>query len=113
MDPFACAFDRLQLRLNTQRLNVCVRLCADDVGAALAKVNILKSFHVVFQKAELLAGLTLKAVKCNLVRLFDHDFDVISRQVEVWLGKHIPCWEHFSVKKAATYLAMCPKANEI
>ena len=115
MDPFACAFDRLQQRLNTQRLNVCVRLCADDVGAAIAKIDMLKSFHIVFQKAEALSGLTLKSAKCILVPLFDRNFEMIERQVKAWLRKHIPCWEHFSVKTAATFLgfAMGPKANEI
>ena len=51
-DPFALAFRRLQSSQNFSRLNVCVRLCADDAGATIAKLAILKSFHAIFMRAE-------------------------------------------------------------
>ena len=81
-----------------------VRLFADDVRAALASLKTLKYFATIFDKAERLALLSLKASKCFLVPLFECDLEVVTRQAGAWLAKHIPKWRHFKVVGASTYL---------
>jgi hypothetical protein len=104
MDPFARAFERLQASSNLHQLRVCVRLCADDVGAALANIHLLKSFHAIFLRAKKLANLSLKTVKCILVPLFNAPFESIVRQAKAWLLKNIPDWYDFTFATCAEYL---------
>ena len=74
MDPFVKALERLQQvsipqiqSLLPSFRHTTVRVCADDVGAALATILRLPKLHFIFQFAEKFAGLHLKAKKCIIV----------------------------------------------
>ena len=43
------------------------RACADDVGAALLRIEALSEYHKIFTVAEAVAGLILRGKKCTLV----------------------------------------------
>ena len=110
IDPFSRAFEKLQTSQSLKQLidphslskhNVLVRLCCDDVGAALSSIVALHKFEFIFRKARVLACLTLKASKCVLVPLFHGDFEKIAWQVKEWLSKFIPEWKHFKIAPAA------------
>lgn len=122
MDPFALALDKLQSSCNLVRnlrdkghsVAAVVRLFADDVGAAIGDLRLLKHFAFIFDYAERLACLVIKPRKCVLVPLFDCDIDRVEKQARNWLRKNIPKWAEFKIQRAATYLgfALGPAAGE-
>ncbi len=59
LDPFLNHFSEI-----VRTRSGILRVCADDVGAALRTLRCLRLLFPVFQCAQDLAGLTLKPVKC-------------------------------------------------
>ena len=45
--------------------------CADDVGAAIARLDVLREYHAIFVELRPISGLTLKPIKCVLVPTAD------------------------------------------
>ena len=54
------------------------RACADDLGAALAKLEVLTRIAPVFIAAQDIAGLTLKPSKCVIVPLLPNFNDKVA-----------------------------------
>ena len=63
MEPFVCLFERT---ISSRSIGV-VSPCADDIAVVLKNIEDLLGVYIVFVKAQLAAGLTLKPRKCNLV----------------------------------------------
>ena len=59
LDPFLCAFEKA-LGCGSSKRGL-MRCCADDIGAALSRLEYVSRLEPVFKSAEILAGLTPKA----------------------------------------------------
>ena len=112
-DPFARPFEKIQTSpqtkllldpQNTSKHNVAVRLCADDVGAAMSSILALPKFAMIFHRAHALASLQLKHAKCVLVPLFEGDLENTERQMRKLLSRFLPEWKHFKIASSAVYL---------
>ena len=82
---------------------VC-RACADDIGAVLRSLYILKDVANVFQSTAQLSGLHLGASKCNIIPLVP-DTTGWESILKNWLSLHIPQWSDFNVCKDGVYLS--------
>ncbi len=98
LDPFLNHFSEI-----VRTRSGILRVCADDVGAALRTLRCLRLLFPVFQCAQDLAGLTLKPVKCVIVPLVPFSEEVVLG-IQGWLANHIPAWRHFSIRPTAKYL---------
>jgi len=110
LDPFLAAFDDV---IPSSGRGI-LRACADDLGAALNSHKSLMHMYAIFETAQLVAGLTLKPSKCNLVPTslpFSND---VKKFLTEWLGKHIPNWVKFQIVPCAKYLGFMlgPTAGE-
>jgi len=81
-----------------------VRACADDIGAALADIKYLSVLYPIFCQARVLAGLTLKPIKCVLVPLSAPLTRASKYDIQKWLERKIPEWVNFNLKGAGKYL---------
>jgi len=110
LDPFLAAFDSV---IPAKGRGV-FRACADDIGAALNSHKSLLHLYDIFETAQLVAGLTLKPSKCNLVPT-SLPFSPEARKFLIeWLSKHIPKWVQFQILPCAKYLGFMlgPSAGE-
>ncbi len=96
VDPFLNFFQK-QLDLRAYGM---LRACADDIGAALRTLSALWYLRAVFERAQGLAGLSLKPIKCIIIPLVPFSEEVVSA-IRSWLRRNIPKWEHVQVKKTA------------
>jgi len=81
-----------------------VRACADDIGASLTSIGILKILFPVFRLAQAIAGLTLKPQKCILIPVFAKFSDDIMKFFKTWLQDNIPEWSAFNIRPVGKYL---------
>ena len=89
-----------------------LRACADDLGAALGKLEVLCRVEPVFQVAKDIAGLTLKPSKCVIVPLVGSLNEDIAAMYSDWMATHVPNWRNFKIQEAGKYLGfwLGPKA---
>eukprot|EP00973_Karenia_brevis_P066426 9233662-Karenia_brevis.AAC.1 len=83
-----------------------VKLCADDISIVLQSWFNLPAVHKIFQVAEEVAGLTLKAPKCVLVPL---SAPLSPRLIEVlrdFLRARVAPWAQFAISSSAEYLGI-------
>ena len=103
--PFFLLMERQAEAINDRVLyGARVLCCADDVGGALASYKLLLVFKPIFELAEALGGLTLKAAKCVLIPLCYNNFDLVADAIREWLGIAIPGWSNFKVEVSSRYL---------
>ena len=90
-----------------------VRACADDIAFSLARLSHLELIFPIYEKAQNIAGLTLKIKKCNLTPGIEPTPRVKSR-IHRWLESHIPNWTEFKVLDAVELLGffLGTKASE-
>jgi len=100
MDPFLNVFFE---RVERPGLGV-IRACADDIGAAVSNITSLGILKQIFEHAERLAGLRLKAAKGCFVPLHAPLSEELVEEIEKWLSEHIPEWLPFKVASAGKYL---------
>ncbi len=89
-----------------------MRACADDLGAALRKLSILKVLYPIFMLALAAAGLNLKPKKCILVPLIPLTPSTL-KHIKAWLLRHLPAWKDFNIRDSGKYLGffLGPAAN--
>ena len=106
IDPFLVHFEQSLSR----KYEGAIRVCADDIGAALADYRALKALERVFACAKRFANLTLKPAKCNVIPLnqiapdSDFSFEKENALISKWLHEVIPHWSHFQLVPTAKYL---------
>ena len=83
-----------------------VRACADDVGIAITALKSLLGAQQVFERAEVLAGLTLKPKKCQLVPVCSVVTPELEADIKCWLEKWIPSWSTFAIASSGKYLGL-------
>jgi hypothetical protein len=94
LDPFLEAF---QKEIADKNRGI-VRACADDIGAALADIKYLSVLYPIFCQARVLAGLTLKPIKCVLVPLSAPLTRASKYDIQKWLERKIPEWVNFNLR---------------
>jgi hypothetical protein len=80
-----------------------LRACADDIGASLSRMSLLKAMYAPFQYAEFGAGLKLKPKKCILAVAAPLTTAVKIR-IKDFIVEHLPSWKDFAVRDHAKYL---------
>ena len=83
-----------------------VRACADDVGIAITALKSLLGAQQVFERAESLAGLTLKPKKCQLVPVCSVATPELEANIKCWLARWIPSWSTFAIASSGKYLGL-------
>lgn len=78
--------------------------CADDIGAALADICLLRPVFSFFHAADILAGLALNTCKVVIVPLLPQDNAHLVGFVRRWLRDNLPEWSDFRVDLAGKYL---------
>lgn len=86
--------------------SMALRGCADDIGAALSSYKFLSILKPVFDKAQIFAGLRLKAGKCVIIPLSYADFGAKASQIQEWLDRHLQGWAGFQIKRTSKYLGV-------
>jgi hypothetical protein len=81
-----------------------IRACADDVGAALKNIHVLKLLEPIFQTAAKTANLHLKPSKCVVVPTSTVADETLRGHIGTWLETHIPAWKAFNVAASGKYL---------
>ena len=66
-----------------------VKACADDIGASLARLSLLKALYMLFILAQWGAGPTLKPKKCKLIISYVFTPKVAIR-VKDFIAEHCP-----------------------
>ena len=80
------------------------RVCADDIGSALRRLETLKKQASIFKVADKVCGLKLKPVKCVLIfSAFDLTAEFVVA-VREWLRVNIPAFAHFDIACSGKYL---------
>ena len=100
INPFLIHFER---SLVPHNLGI-VRVCADDIGAALFDFRTLAKLQRVFELAKDIANLTLKPIKCNIIPTSMPHSPEIENFIKEWLAVHLPSWKDFKVLPRAKYL---------
>ena len=100
MDPFLrCMKTTIQDKGLAQ-----VRACADDVGAALKSVHVLKLFEPIFETAAVTANLRLKPKKCVVIPTSTVVDAALRCRIRRWLETNIPSWKAFNIASSGKYL---------
>ena len=81
-----------------------IRACADDIGAAMQNIHVLKLFEPIFQTAAEVANLWLKPKKCVVVPTSAVADPILRSRVTAWLETHIPSWKAFNIAATGKYL---------
>ena len=102
LEPFLCMFQRTIV--NRDRGIVCA--CADDLACVLKNWIDLLGMYIIFYKAEIAAGLTLKPIKCVLVPLSATMDPIIIQGLRAFLAAHVPAWLSFTIDSTAEYLGI-------
>ena len=69
---FAVAMDPILRKICRdlpEQSGACVRACADDIGGVFCEIRALSRIFPSFEAAEVVAGLSLKPIKCVIVPL--------------------------------------------
>ena len=93
LDPFLAAFHQAI----SSRGRGLLRACADDIGAALNSHRSLLYLYQIFEKAQIIAGLSLKPPKCNLVPTSLPFSSEVKLCLTNWLRTHIPGLANFQI----------------
>ena len=111
LDPFLAAFDKVLVAAGRGIL----RACADDIGIALKSLATFKYLFPIFDSAQMIAGLTLKPSKCNVIPTSEQFSEELVARIKAWLNANVPGWANFSIKSSAKYLGfyLGPSANEL
>ena len=90
-----------------------VRVCADDVGAAVRQLRTLFKVWELFEAFRKVSLLTLKPKKCIIVPLTVATSGWNCGLISEWLSVNIPEWAHFNIVPSAKYLGIYlgPKAG--
>ncbi|CAK0891795.1 unnamed protein product [Prorocentrum cordatum] len=101
-DPFAQDFDR-SVSLRGRGI---IRACADDVGAAIARIEVLKVLFRIFMVAARVASLILKISKCKLAPLAAEFPPALADQCRSWIQARIPEWCSVEIAGSLVYLGL-------
>ncbi len=74
-----------------------VRVCADDIGGALASITALKELFRIFAEAARVSGLELNIKKCMLAPTGSRLTIQLTQQVYTWLDTHLPTWRPVAI----------------
>ena len=85
-----------------------IRACADDVGAALKSIHVLKLLEPIFQTAAETANLRLKPSKCVVVPTSAVADEKLRTHIATWLATHIPAWKAFNITPSLSFLVQGP-----
>ena len=101
LEPFlAC-----MCRILDHRPAACVRACADDVGATLPQLYLLKLILPIVWSAESIAGLRLNANKCVIVPVVRPELGFVP-VIRRWLSSNIPAASDMQIVFAGKYLGL-------
>ncbi|CAK0907052.1 unnamed protein product, partial [Prorocentrum cordatum] len=102
MEPFVADFEST-IELKHRGI---VRLCADDIGTALIKLQYLVQLFRIFGLAAQLAALHLNISKCQILPLAGPITDPIKQLYKLKLKALIPSWAAFEIVEVIKYLGM-------
>ncbi|CAK0821636.1 unnamed protein product, partial [Prorocentrum cordatum] len=102
MEPFVADFESTIERKHRG----IVRLCADDIGTALIKLQYLMQLFRIFGLAAQLAALHLNLSKCQILPLAGPISDPIKQLYRMKLKALIPSWSAFEIVEVVKYLGM-------
>ena len=100
VNPF---IDIILLISDGPRLSV-TRVCADDFGSTLRRLEVLKIQVTVFKLAARLAGLVLKPCKCVLIITVVKLTPALKSAIKVWLGDFVPEFKDFLIQESGKFL---------
>jgi len=106
---FVIAIDPLLFQFRRQVMDPLlgqVRACADDIGAALARLDSLPVMCRIFARFRVVSGLTLKPAKSIIVLTTIESTDSNIAVVKEWLRTFCPDWSQFQIKAAGKYLGV-------
>ena len=83
-----------------------MRVCADDVGAALFHLDALVIMKAVFDEARACANLHLKPAKCVLIPLTEPFSTEVAVMMRTWLETHLHEWAGFLIQASSKYLGV-------
>ena len=99
-NPILCLLQHVTAHLKEQ---VCLRACADDLGAALAELRHLELFLPPLVLTKAATGLGLKPSKCIIVPLWKWS-PTLATAIREWLRRTLAAWSHFKVEEIGRYL---------
>ena len=100
IDPLLVQFEATVVKAG----HGAVRVCADDIGAALHSLDGLVPCHEIFVEAKAISNLTLKPSKCVLVPLAEKFSQPLAENILSWLRSNLPDWSDFLIQCSAKYL---------
>jgi len=90
-----------------------IRACADDIGAALRRMDDLVILARIFEDFRKASRLTLKPAKCILIlTVCDEALENLDK-IRQWLSEFVPLWRGMKIQACAKYLGfyLGPKAG--
>ena len=87
-------------------INSALRVCADDIGAALRRLEDLVVLHRLFSQFKRVSLLTLKPAKCILIMTVCDTTAGSIVHIREWLSQHIPEWRQMQIAGHAKYLGL-------
>ena len=89
--------------------------CADDIAAAMRRLESLKALYILFKEFQVVSGLGLHPGKCNLILTSVQVNQQTEEVVRRWLRGNIPEWENIVISNVGTYLgvALGPAARPL
>eukprot|EP00959_Pyramimonas_sp_CCMP1952_P214208 4482039-Pyramimonas_sp.AAC.1 len=83
-----------------------VRACADDVGAALRRLEHLRIMRRIFSMANRVAALILKLKKCAVAPLSGPYTPALRPEYQAAIAQLVPDWTQIPVNDVPKYLGM-------
>jgi hypothetical protein len=103
---FVLVVDRLLWMFRVQVSSAVIRACADDIGAALRRLEDLATLSKIFDDFRQASRLTLKPAKCILVLTVCDTAVANVHRIRQWLNLHIPAWKDMKIQSCAKYLGI-------
>jgi len=101
---FVFVVDPLLWMFRKQINSAIIRACADDIGAALRRLDDLVALYNIFKKFQAVSGLVLKPSKCVIILTVCQCTPQILENIRGWLEIHIPEWRGMKIQACAKYL---------
>ena len=101
---FAFVVDPLLWSFKRYLTGTLTRACADDVGMALRKLEMLALVYRMFEDYRRVSNLTLKPAKCILITTVCKSSSWNHDMIRAFLRRNVPGWANIIIKDSAKYL---------
>jgi len=101
---FVFAIDPLLWSFKVKISSAVVRTCADDIGMALKRLDMLALLYKLFHDFKSASNLTLKPPKTIIIHTVTKNSNWNNDWIKRWLRRFIPQWQYMIIKDSSKYL---------